>query len=276
MTKRSIAVILVLAASALPLRAAQADDLATLTALANGAAVEGYKGTDLQEPRPERVDKAVSSSGDPVALCGSLDRSQTIPFGTRCKTSKGKVYAQVSHDPDYPAWKGPDGLIWTVWLAKAERYSQAYNMCADNGASLPNRADFKSSEAAGVREVLTDMGNSYFWLSGQPADKENAYVFDATEGDVGELYKKMLNGVICVAAGKHFEFPAVRGNFPDCQRKFGTPLPAHKKQTVSPEVDHAQETIYYTGSTDGGATYAHPGRYCAGSLCIPSGAHIPE
>ena len=221
------------------------------------------KNDNLPNPIPKRVDEPDSSSGDSTVPCSSLDHSQDIPFGTRCTTSKGKVYTQVSHDFKYKAWKGPDGLIWTNLLSDSVDYNQAINVCKDFSASLPTKTDFNRAEAAGILEVLPFMNEDYFWGA-------DSYIFDSLHGrspysetnlNYGRTIdrKKYPNAVVCVAIGKHYEMPSRRDEYPECQKKFGTPQPAHKTHT-SPAA-HGENTITLEitsggNQEDGGHHYA--------------------
>lgn len=130
----------------------------------------------------------------PVA-CSSINL-RTAQLNVKCRTSKGSVYERVSRDNFGEAWKGPDGLIWSDFVAHDTH--NAGEICKNQGGTFPSRDDFKRGEVNGFREVLPNMKDRIFWSSSVAPYVHYFYYFDGNVGDFGYGFVDDYASVRCV------------------------------------------------------------------------------
>lgn len=190
-SKWALALVGVLAVSALSIGAARADE----TCKNHESRI-----ADL-EKRVAELEEIIRQTPTPpvqIKACndGSVDlRSAAVGF--KCRTSKGSIFERVAKNNFGEAWKGPDGLIWSDFVGKYSQYD-AVTTCKNLGGTLPSRADFERGEANGFREVLPNMKDRWFCSSSvHPKYSDHAYGFDGSVGNVGYVYRTVNDSVRC-------------------------------------------------------------------------------
>ncbi len=91
-------------------------------------------------------------------------------------------------------------MIWSDRIGSANQYDAIENCKAIEG-KLPSKEDFERGKKNGIREVLPNMKDRYFWSSSvHPNDSGNAYYFNGIGGDIDYGYRDNDNvSVRCVA-----------------------------------------------------------------------------
>ncbi|MFL5813526.1 MAG: hypothetical protein ACJ763_08105 [Bdellovibrionia bacterium] len=129
----------------------------------------------------EVVKKLVVSQQELVD-CVAMD-SSTEPVGTRCNTFNNAVYERVSKAGFGAAWKGPDGLVWSDLIGEATQAGAALK-CQKLGGRLPTQQEFQRNEMYGLRQILPNMRDHYFWSAspGTHAARFFYYAFGGSNG----------------------------------------------------------------------------------------------
>jgi hypothetical protein len=91
-------------------------------------------------------------------------------------------------------WQDTDpaakGKIWFDEMKTSINQYNSESFCsAKNGQALPSKDDFELAEKHGVRDILKDMKNRWFWSSTlYPGSSDDAYVFGGYNGNVFYYY----------------------------------------------------------------------------------------
>lgn len=158
------------------------------------------------------VDKAYSKVAQVAKPCGNIDLRKAAEQAT-CQTTKGTIFQLVKRTSDgKEVWKDTkSGLIWSDRLDKTYSQYNALNACSDYSTmnargnleyvsfSLPSKADFETAENDGIREVLPNMKDHYFWSSSVfPYDSYVAYGFGGSYSGFVAGFRSNGNSVRCV------------------------------------------------------------------------------
>ena len=136
--------------------------------------------------------------------CSELTEEQRSDLRTVCVTKKGAKFKRVAMEGFGEAWMGSTGengkqQIWSDRIGSANQYD-AIDNCKAIAGSLPSKEDFIRGEANGIREVLPNMKDHWFWSSSvHPDSSDYAYGFNDNDGDVEDVFRNFYGSVRCVA-----------------------------------------------------------------------------
>ena len=137
--------------------------------------------------------------------CSELTEEQRSDLRTVCVTKKGAKFKRVQRTNFGKAWQDEAGMIWSDRIGRANHYYAIENCKAIHG-KLPSRDDFIRAEANGIREVMPNMKDHWFWCSSvHPNVSAFAYFFgydgnDGNSDDVSHGTLGNLRSVRCVAS----------------------------------------------------------------------------
>ncbi len=117
--------------------------------------------------------------------CSELSAKQRTTINQVCVTSKGAKFKRVQRANFGEAWQDDAGMIWSDRIGSANQYNAIDNCEAIEGR-LPSKDDFIRGEANGIREVLPNMKDYWFWSSSVYSEvSDYAYGFSGSCGDLG-------------------------------------------------------------------------------------------
>ncbi len=134
--------------------------------------------------------------------CSELSAKQRTTINQVCVTSKGAKFKRVARANFGEAWQDDEGLIWSDLIGDKNQY-EAIDNCEAIEGRLPSIDDFERGEASGIREVLPNMKDHWFWSSSVVSYNSGiAYDFSGVSGYVHDYDRDTFNSVRCVAGEK--------------------------------------------------------------------------
>ena len=155
----------------------------------------------------DRLDQTPPAPPVEQVACNKLSAEQRTTINQVCVTSKGAKFTRVAMEGFGEAWMGPTGKngkqqIWSDLIGSADQYNAIENCKAIEG-SLPSKMDFIRGEARGIREVLPNMKDRWFWSSSvRPIFSYYAYAFDGYSGGFYVDYPSSFNGSVRCVVGR--------------------------------------------------------------------------
>lgn len=161
---------------------------------------------------------AEAAKTKPCGKSGSVSkRIRSCKSTVKKGKSKWELVARTSEG--YELWRDAgSGLVWTDKVPLKMSQSQARRLCEGRRVKnvtgglklkfrLPRISEFKTAERHGMRRVLPNLDEDWFWsASARGKDKQGVmlgYMYDGVDGKVGEAYLDDPYGAVrCVARVK--------------------------------------------------------------------------
>lgn len=117
-------------------------------------------------------------------------------------TQTGDRFEQVKNQDGAVAWKDmKTNHVWRFVSANSVNHYEAEMQCLSAGGVLPSKTDFALLEQHGLREVLSDARNRWFWSSSAGVfGVDAAYGYSAFSGEIGVGARDTRYGsaVVCI------------------------------------------------------------------------------
>ena len=112
----------------------------------------------------DRLDQTPPAPPVEQVACSKLTAEQRSDLRTVCVTSKGAKFKRVEKKYFGEAWQDEAGMIWSDRIGSGNHYDVIDN-CKAIAGRLPSKGDFIRGEVNGIREVLPNMKDRWFWSS---------------------------------------------------------------------------------------------------------------